>query len=129
MQLLGLLKELLKRYIWRLCQQHLMLYGDEKFLWRNALRLTLIKDVKRQTWHALKFMLYAVTHAEEGYVNLFGSELLFRIPKREMRGILSGKRNAHVLYVKKLNVFCVVRESSIVVLLWPFYNLTKAETQ
>ncbi|EFO21065.1 hypothetical protein LOAG_07427 [Loa loa] len=49
--------------------------------------------------YVLKFMLYAVTHAEEG--------------------------NAYVLlYIDKLNIFCVVRESDIVGVLWPFSNVS-----
>ncbi|VDK85174.1 unnamed protein product, partial [Onchocerca ochengi] len=47
---------------------------------------------------ALKFMLYAITHTEEG--------------------------NAYVLlYVNKLNIFYVVRESDIMGVLWPFSNV------
>ncbi|KAL3997333.1 hypothetical protein ACH3XW_10435 [Acanthocheilonema viteae] len=147
-----------------------MLHNREKFLWTDALRLTLIKEIKRRPliwssnsnnfngmtdkvayqitkklhevstgiceltvnhvkdeWKAisgecvrvldvnseltqtessiwrfsyvLKFMLYAVTHTEEG--------------------------NAYVLlYVNKLKIFCVVGESDIVGVLWPFSNVS-----
>ncbi|CAG9538990.1 unnamed protein product [Cercopithifilaria johnstoni] len=147
-----------------------MSYNREKFLWTDALRLMLIKEVKRRPtiwssnsnnfnnmsdkvahqitkklhevstgiceltvnhvkdewkaisdecvrvlnrndelaqtessiWrfgYALKFMVYAVTHAEEG--------------------------NAHILlYVDKLKIFCVVRESDIIGVLWPFSNVS-----
>ncbi|VDK87413.1 unnamed protein product [Litomosoides sigmodontis] len=162
-----------------------MSYNREKFLWTDALRLMLIKEVKRRPtiwssisnnfnnmndkmayeitaklyevstgiceltvnhvkdewkaisdecvrvlnandelaqtelsiWrfgYALKFMLYAVTHAEEGYANLLMSEVLLFI-----------RRNAYVLlYVSRFKVFSVVRESDIMGVLWPFSNVS-----
>ncbi|KAM3722026.1 MFP1 attachment factor [Dirofilaria immitis] len=151
---------------------YLMSYNREKFLWTDALRLMLIREVKRRPtiwssdpnnfnnmndkmafeitkklhevstgiceltinhikdewkaisnecvrvlsrndeltrtessiWRfgfALKFMVYAITHTEEG--------------------------NAHVLlYVNKLNIFYVVRENDVIGVLWPF-SLVKVQ--
>ncbi|KAK6105438.1 hypothetical protein QQG55_20255 [Brugia pahangi] len=146
-----------------------MLYSDEKFVWTDALRLMLIKEVKRRPiiwssssnnfnnmndkiayqitkklhevstgicrltvnhikneWKCISNECIRVLNRNDEFIQTDASIWRFGYVLKFMLHAITGTEEGNacaLIYLNKLNIFCIVRESDIIGVLWPFSNV------
>ncbi|EJW81228.1 hypothetical protein WUBG_07864 [Wuchereria bancrofti] len=115
-----------------------MSYSGEKFLWTDALRLMLIKEVKRRPiiwssindikneWKCISNECVRVLNRNDEFIQTESSIWRFGYVLKFMLHAITDTEEGNacaLLYLNKLNIFCIVRENDIVGVLWPFSNV------